>query len=412
MPKKRLTEVGVAKLKAPAQGSIDYYDTGMPGLVLRLNYGGAKTWRALYYVPTIAKSGKRQGQKISMPTTYELGRSPALSVKDAREKARAFINIAHDDPYKAKALAQGGADSFRDIADNFLKRHVEANKLRTQGEIERCFAKYVYPAWQHKRFRDIRRGDVAVLLDTIEDRHGKRMADIVLAYIRKLANWYAARNDDYSSPIVSGMGRNGGDHKRTRTLSDDEIRALWAACDGTYGAMVKVLLLTGQRRDKVATMQWDDVTDDGVWTIASAAREKANAGTLRLPPMVLDLIKAQPRIANNPHVFAGRGTVAINAFSDRKTELDAKLGTVPNWTLHDLRRTAKTLMARAGVRPDISERVLGHTIKGVEGVYDRHGYDVEKAEALVRLAALVETIINPPPANVVPLTKQTRKARP
>jgi integrase len=395
MPKKRLTEVGVDKLKPPATGSIDYYDAGMPGLVLRLNYGGTKSWRALYYVPTIAKSGKRKGQKISMPTTHELGRFPVLSVKQARDKARVFLADPH------KALAQVDAGSFRDIADNFIKRHVEASGLRTRDEIVRVLEKYVYPTWAYRPFREIKRNDVTLLLDGIEDNHGPRQADVVLAVIRKLMNWHATRDADYSSPIVTGMHRhNGGDHKRTRVLNDDEIRALWKACGdmGAFGALVKTLLLTGQRRDKVAGMQREDV-EDGVWTIAAAAREKTSAGSLRLPPAVLDVIDAQPRIVGNPYVFAGRGSGPFNSFSQRKDELDTRLK-IPPWVLHDLRRTAKTLMARAGVRPDISERVLGHTIKGVEGVYDQHDYSDEKADALTRLAALVETIINPPPANV------------
>jgi integrase len=376
MPKKRLTEEGVAKLKPPAQGQLDYYDAVMPGLVLRLNYGGSKVWRALYYVPTVAKSGKKAGQRISMPTSRELGRFPVLSVKAARDKARQFLADPH------KALAQADTGSFKEVAENFLQRHVRASGLRSEAEIERALNKYVYPRWQHRPFRDIKRGDVAALLDQIEDDHGPRQADMVLAYVRKCMGWYATRNDDYSSPIVPGMKRhNGGDHKRTRVLSDDEIRALWKACDGgIYGAMLKVLLLTGQRKDKVASMKWDDVVD-GEWRIASEAREKANAGTLKLPQAVLDIIAAQPRVANNPHVFFGRGSGPFNSFSQRKEELDQKLK-IPPWVLHDLRRTAKTLMARAGVRPDISERVLGHTIRGVEGVYDQHDYSAEKARRL------------------------------
>jgi integrase len=82
-----------------------------------------------------------------------------------------------------------------------------------------------------------------------------------------------------------------------------------------------------------------------------------------------------------------------------------KVEPLPHWTLHDLRRTARTLMARAGVRPDISERVLGHVIAGVEGVYDRHSYEAEKRDALEKLAALVKRIVNPPPANVLPLRR-------
>ena len=392
MPKKRLTEEGVAKLKPPATGKqIDYFDAGMPGLVLRLNYGGAKVWRALYYVKRTNKDGKR----VTIPTTHKLGRYPHLKLKEAREAARRFLA----DPQKG--LAEADTGSFRDVANNFIKRHVEASRLRSQPEIERCLNKYVYPAWEHRAFREIKRGDVADLLDRIEDRHGARQADLVLAIIRKMANWYAARTDDYVSPVVRGMHRsNGSDRRGKRILDDDEIRALWNVEAGTFAAFVKVLLLTAQRRDKVATMKWDDISDD-TWTIVSAEREKGNAGSLRLPPMVLEIINAQPRIAGNPYVFAGRGNGPLNAFSQRKEELDAKLPDMPPWVLHDLRRTARSLLSRAGVRPDISERVLGHAIPGVEGVYDRHAYRDEKADALNRLAALVESIINPPVGNVV-----------
>ena len=92
-------------------------------------------------------------------------------------------------------------------------------------------------------------------------------------------------------------------------------------------------------------------------------------------------------------------------FSQRNDELDEKLGHFEPWVFHDLRRTARSLMSRAGVRPDISERVLGHAIPGIAGVYDRHSYDSEKADALNRLAALVQTIVNPPPENIVQMRR-------
>jgi integrase len=157
------------------------------------------------------------------------------------------------------------------------------------------------------------------------------------------------------------MKRTNGARKRSRFVTDDEIRALMATAKtaGTFGAMVQVLLLTAQHREKITTMQWEDIVD-GEWRIASADREKSNAGSLRLPPVVLKIIAAQPKIKNNPYVFAatfGRG--AFNSHSQRKDEIDKKLRLAEPWVIHDLRRTARSLMARAGVRPDIAERVLG-----------------------------------------------------
>ena len=115
-------------------------------------------------------------------------------------------------------------------------------------------------------------------------------------------------------------------------------------------------------------------------------------------------VAAQPRIEGNPYVFtAARGAGPFNSFSEWKAQLDARLpAPLAHWTIHDLRRTARSLLSRAGVRPDISERVMGHAIPGVEGVYDRHRYDDEKAHALQALADLIDRILNPPATNVVP----------
>ncbi len=147
-------------------------------------------------------------------------------------------------------------------------------------------------------------------------------------------------------------------------------------------------------------MQWTDVVD-GVWTIRAEPREKGNAGVLKLPTLAVDIISSQPRLLGNPYVFAGRGRVPMSAFSKRKRKLDRKLPDLPNWTLHDLRRTARSLLSRI-VKPHIAERVLGHAIGGVEGIYDRHSYADEMADALERLAGLIERIVNPT-GNVVQL---------
>jgi integrase len=397
--RKRLTEEGVKKLAPPSREIelVNYHDTACPGLVLAVSYGGTKTWRVIHYAAGKARS-------------HQLGRFPVVCVAEARRRAQAFLL----DPQGA--VRQANVKSFGAVADEFLKRHVAASKLRTEPEIRRVLDVYVRPRWGDRPFAEIKRGDVRDLLDRIEDNHGARQADMVLAILRKLMNWYMAGHDDYVSPIVSGMARSKpSDHKRERILSDDEIRALWRATDdmGSFGALTRLLLLTAQRREKVNSIQWDDIKD-GLWSIRREPREKANAGSLRLPEVALSLIATQPRIASNPFIFAGRGeATAFNSWSQRKEELDVALlahlrradpkAKLPHWTFHDLRRTARSLMSRAGVRPDIAERVLGHAIAGVEGVYDRYSYDEQKAEALEALAGLVGRMIEPPRANVVPM---------
>jgi integrase len=213
-----------------------------------------------------------------------------------------------------------------------------------------------------------------------------------------MANWHATRSRHYRSPLVKGT-RRGSATKRDRILNDDELRAVWqqAEANGTYGALVRMALLTAQRQDKLATLKWSDL-EANVWTIATLPREKGNAGLLELPEQAMAIINAQSR--NGSYVFAAaRSDKPISGWSKLKRAFDAKVKIAP-WAFHDLRRTAKSLMARAGVRPDISERVMGHAIPGVEGVYDRYQYKEEKAHALRAIVGIIENITQSPSSKV------------
>ena len=164
---------------------------------------------------------------------------------------------------------------------------------------------------------------------------------------------------------------------------------------GVYGILVRFLLLTGQRLDKVQTMMWSDLLDDQkVWKIRTeSAREKSHGGTLRLPPLVRAVLAPLQPVAGNPYVFVGRKG-HFSGISQAKARLDKASG-VTGWTLHDLRRTARTLMPRAGVSADNAERLLGHVPPGIRGNYDWHCYTAEKADALQKLADLIHDIVQP-----------------
>jgi integrase len=331
-----------------------------------------------------------------------IGSATELKIDDARERAREAIRRIKDgkpaiEPPKPKP------ESVVEVAANWLRRHVEKNKLRTSDEIKRVLDRYVLPYWAERNFVDLRRSDVAALLDAIEDKHGARQADVVLATLRSIAGWVQSRDDDYIPPFTRGMRRvSQQQHARARILTDDELRRIWQAAGEIeqIGPLVRLLLLTAQRREKLLTLRWEDVDANGVWTIRTEEREKGNPGSLQLPKIAQELIQAQPRFAGNPHVFPGPGSGAWLVTSKLKHQLDTAAG-VTNWRLHDLRRTARSLMSRAGIQSEHAERVLGHAIRGVEGIYNRHSYDAEKADALRKLAALIERIVTPPAANVV-----------
>jgi integrase len=277
---------------------------------------------------------------------------------------------------------------------------------------------------------ELRRSHIAEMLDRIEDEAGPVMADRTRAYLRKALSWYGERDDQFNltAAFVRVKPRaNPKERARTRVLSDEELRVIWATLSETrtFGAIVKTLLLTAQRRDEVAHMRRREIGNDGIWTIPAGRYKTKQPNFVPLSKAALAIIEAQPKLEDCDYVFPSKVKTPFSGFGKSKAALDraaliamekqvkkgGKIEPLPNWTLHDLRRTAKTLMVRAGVRPDISERVLGHVISGVEGTYDRHSYADEKRDALEKLAAMIERIVNPPASNVGKLDEHRARVR-
>ena len=392
--RKTLSEKGVAALK-PRASRYAYPDPQLAGHYIRITPNGAKSFAAVTRDP--------DGKQIW--TT--LGATDRMTIATARELAREAITRVR----AGLPAVEPKKESFGNVVSNWLTRHVERNGLRSRDEIVRLLDRHILPAWRNREFVSIRRSDITALLDKVEDGSGARQADYCLNIVRSVMNWYASRHDDFNPPIVRGMRRQSPHAQaRTRTLTDDEIRAIWRAAetDGTFGALIRIALLTAQRREKVRTMRWDDISDAGEWTISRAPREKETGGVLVLPDVAREIIHAQPRLGDNPYVFAGRGDGPYNGFGKSKARLDGKLpeGTA-GWTVHDLRRSARQLMSRAGVSSEHAERVMGHRISGVAGVYDRHSYRDEKADALRKLATLIDSIVSH--ENVLPLAKRAKR---
>ena len=167
-----------------------------------------------------------------------------------------------------------------------------------------------------------------------------------------------------------------------------------------------------------------EIDEHGIWTIPGERYKTKKPNHIPLSKGALALIDGMPKLEDCDLVFPSQVNTPFSGFGKSKAALDkvvlaatkkrAKKGAMveplPNWTLHDLRRTAKTLMVRAGVRPDISERVLGHVIAGVEGTYDRHSYADEKQDALEKLAGMVDRILNSPPSNVATIDEHRARA--
>jgi integrase len=236
---------------------------------------------------------------------------------------------------------------------------------------------------------DIRRSDVVKLHDRLTEQNGPVLANRVVGMLGSIFSWYSVRNEDFRNPVIRGMTT--AEEARSRILTDDELRAVWSAAEGPFGALVRFLLLTGARRSEAAEMTWSEIDGD-VWSLPPK-RNKVGVELIRpLSAAALALIAAQPRIGD--FIFTRSGAGALGGLTELKAKLDRDSGT-QGWRLHDLRRTSRSLMSRAGVSSDHAERCLGHVIGSIRGVYDRHSYHEEMKLAYQALASLIDRIVAP-----------------
>jgi len=350
----------------------DYFDETVSGLALRVGRT-TKSW-TLHY--------SRNGKRIRLT----FGTYPSLSLAAARSKAleaKAEIEAGHD----PRSMQQ---DTLKAICEEYLHRE---SGLRTTAWRRQQLERLVYPKLGDRPIGEIKRSEIVRLLDQIEDGSGPVMADHILAIIRRVMNWHASRSDEFRSPIVRGMRRSKA-QPRSRILTDEELRKVWTA-----GPFVRFILLTGARRSEAQGMTWAEVNGSD-WTLP-AARNKTKVDLVRpLSKAALSMLKEGSSCAPNG------GQVFVDGQNWRF--LKFKEANLPDVTLHDLRRTARSLMSRAGVNSDVGERCLGHVIGGVRGVYDRHEYHREKQQAFEALAGLIDRIVKGASAEVVSIGKKRR----
>jgi integrase len=253
---------------------------------------------------------------------------------------------------------------------------------------------------------DLSRGVVVRILDNLAKGGKNAMASRTAAYGRACYHWAVKRGSLSTNPFqdlpLAPVAN------RDRVLTDDELRAIWRATEGpgSFNAIVRTLILTGQRRAEVGTMSWGDVAADfSAWTIPSGRAKNGVAHLVPLSSKVQAILQAVPR-GKDGLVFPGlRGP--FNGFSKAKEALDKASG-VKDWRLHDLRRTLATGLQRLGVRLEVTEASLNHVSgsrAGIVGVYQRHDYAAEKRRALDLWAAHISAIVGTGEAadNVTPI---------
>lgn len=290
------------------------------------------------------------------------------------------------------------SNTLKAVGDEYLER--EGKRLRSIRQRRDVLERLVYPKFGAHQIDSILRSEIVALLDRIEDENGPVMSHAALATIRRLFNWHAARSDRFLSPITRGMGRiRPQERKRQRVLGDDELRAVWnAASSGEpFDYLVRYILLTATRRSEAADMPRSEL-DGTDWLIPAARHKSKRDFLLPLSAEAAKLLREMPA-RGKKLFFTTDGQHPLSGFSKFKKAFDKRCG-VAGWTLHDLRRTSRSLMSRAGVPPDHAERAIGHTLAGIRGTYDVHGYRDEKRAALEALALQIERIVSP---NVISL---------
>lgn len=407
MPVKKMSALWVSKLKHPEKGREEYSDTGQRGLVLRVG-AETKTWFCKYRV-----LGDRKIRRI------KIGRYPSISYSTAKKVARSIIVKADNgkDPAaekQSKRHEELTAPTFKTIAEIYIEYHAKRHKRpRSIAEDQRILEKDLLPAWEKMKAADIKRRHVINLLDDIAER-GPVMANRTLALASTIFNVACDRELVDNNPCYRIKKPGGKEDSRDRVLSEEEVRAVWMAFYNLRPKMkylMQMRMLTGQRGGEVCSMSWADIDfDEKVWTIPVHFTKNGKAHRVPLSRQVVAvleeiknflardnerLVKRGKEPINSDWVFPsnhGSTTGHIRNVQKAAQQVQRESG-VPDFRLHDMRRTVASMMAEMGVPEFNIGRVLNHSSESITGVYNRYQYDEEKRRALQKWADRLEMLV-------------------
>jgi integrase len=399
----------------PGQREKTFFCDDLPGFGVRVRAGGSKVFVVQY----------KHGAKHRRLT---LGAVDTLDLTKARATARdllAAVRLGHDPVGEKIEARQRAAETFGALLPRYLARQRVKLKPRSYLETERHLLAHAKPL--HTRaVKSIDRRMIAARLSEIADTSGPYAANRVRASLSTYFMWLA-REGLIETNVVANTNRAPENGARSRVLGDDELRDIWnAAGDNRYAGIVRLLMLTAARRDEIGSLSWSEVDRDAAVIMLPPERMKnRRRHDIPLSPPALTILQAQPRQlasdgSTREFVFGGVGRSGFQGWSKSKAELDARLlatreaagkTPIPEWRLHDLRRTASTVMHdRLGIAPHYVEAVLGHVSghkAGVAGVYNYARYEIEKRNALARWAEYLMGIIEEREQKVIPLRPES-----
>jgi integrase len=434
---KILTAAAVERLR-PKEKRLEIADGGCAGLYLIVQPSGAKSWALRFRRPsgktakltlgTVDLTNKEiDGEPVSgAPLSLAAARRLATEVHHQRARGKDVVAAKRRERLERQAhnertFAAAALDFVRQHAQGRLRRWQERARILGVRETERgleLIPKGLADRWRDRPLAEIDGDDVHLVIDEARERGipglerrtvgpTESQALRVYAALSKFFSWAVERRRIRASP-VAGVAKPHNSVARDRILSDDEIRKFWRAADAErveFGALLKILLLTGQRLSEVAQMRRSELSNEhATWIIPGERTKNRREHRLSLPHVVHGLIANVPT-TSDIFIFSTDGRRAVSGWSKLKKRIDRRMDAAP-WRLHDLRRTAATGMAELGIAPHIVEAVLNHvsgTRAGVAGTYNRAAYASEKKAALERWAAHVEGLIKGRPASVVTL---------
>ena len=376
----QLTDKKIESLKG-IHRRVEYRDTLVQGFGVRVTPEGLKSFFVTCRAGTMQKR-------------ITLGRYPATSLSEAREKARELLRLAAE----GKLNQDEEPLTVGEVAELFIELHIKKNNRDAKTTISRFKNNFVNE-YENRAIRDLQKSDIRAVLDKITARGADIQANRVLAAIKKFLNWCVERGYLDSNPAQS-IKPPSKENKKDRVLSDQELEKILREADQEgfpFGPVISLLVLTGQRKSEVAGMRWSEIdVKEKMWSLPKERCKNGHAHRVPLSPQVIEILQNLPRFLHSDFVFTTTGTSAISGFGKIKGRIDDRSG-VTGWTYHDLRRTAASGMARLEVPPHVIEKVLNHvsgSFSGVAGVYNRYGYEREKRAALELWASYIEGILN------------------
>jgi integrase len=416
MPKP-LTPLAIAQMK-PGKNRREVADAAFPGLSIIVHPSGQKTWTFRY----------RYSRRLRRIT---IGNFPAIDQAKARRRAETALGalergedptIALFAPKSSQYILRADRDSFGVLIRDYFKKHAVPNTKSWRETARLLGLRVAEEEGKPPSFTDVHGGiverfaerpvsgitrrDLRDMIEASRERGATTTINREVAAVRGFLQW-CVNSDIIENNPAAGMAKASPENKRTRVLTDKELRVIWLAAESEafpFGDIVRLLLLTGQRRGEVAGAAWSEFNLKArEWLLPAERSKNGLPHLIPLSDPALAILRSIPRFAGGDFMFGLGGRSGFSGFSKAKRRLDETIAELadrelPEWDLHDLRRSVATGMAKLGMQPVVIEACLNHVTgvrSSIASVYNLHSYETEKREALTRWAEHVEKIVDP-----------------